>query len=217
MNHFFLLQDLITPTATVLFMSLTANRPSGGYSIKTSQDMGLVGLSSTMAASPALTNLGSASSSLLVLRSIDLGQQLVEPAGDVRSVAVQHGGVARLDLPRVVQDDHLGVEGRDFFGRVVLGVGGDIAPADVLDGEALDVEAHVVTGDGLGHRLVVHLDRLDLRGLAARGEGDAHARLQDPGLDSANRHGPDSADLVDILQRKTEGLFGGALGRDDVV
>jgi len=37
---FFLSTPLMTPTATVYFMSLTANLPKGGYSAKASTAMG---------------------------------------------------------------------------------------------------------------------------------------------------------------------------------
>jgi len=63
--------SLITPTATVYFMSLTANLPSGGYSAKTSTHMGLVGTILTMQAYPDLTNFGNSSKTLPVLLSID--------------------------------------------------------------------------------------------------------------------------------------------------
>lgn len=61
---------LITPTATVYFMSLTANLPKGGYSVKLSQHMGLVGVMVTMAASLDFNPLGSSSITLPVLLSI---------------------------------------------------------------------------------------------------------------------------------------------------
>lgn len=72
-NHFlgaFLTVDLMTPTATVCFISLTANLPKGGYSVKVSQHMGLEGFKTTMAESPFLMNLGSSSVALPVLLSI---------------------------------------------------------------------------------------------------------------------------------------------------
>ena len=50
--------DLMTPTATVCLMSLTANLPRGGYSLKASTHMGLLGIRVTIAASPDLMNLG---------------------------------------------------------------------------------------------------------------------------------------------------------------
>ena len=50
--------DLMTPTATVCLMSRTAKRPRGGNSEKGSTHMGLLGISSTMPASPDLMNLG---------------------------------------------------------------------------------------------------------------------------------------------------------------
>jgi len=66
----FLVVFLITPTATVYFISLTANLPNGGYSEKTSQHMDLVGFKVAIQASPDLTYFGSASNSLPVLLSI---------------------------------------------------------------------------------------------------------------------------------------------------
>lgn len=44
---------------------------------------------------------------LLPGATVNLFLELCEFAGNVRSVAVQHGGVASTDLTRVVQDDHL--------------------------------------------------------------------------------------------------------------
>jgi len=62
---------LITPTATVYFISLTANLPNGGYSAKISTHIGLVGVMLTMQAYPDLTNFGNSSKTLPVLLSID--------------------------------------------------------------------------------------------------------------------------------------------------
>jgi len=58
------------PTATVYFMSLTANLPRGGYSEKTSTHIGLVGTNLIIAESPVLMNFGSSSIALPVLLSI---------------------------------------------------------------------------------------------------------------------------------------------------
>lgn len=60
----------MTPTATVYFISLTANLPSGGYSENTSTDNGLVGINLMIAASPDLMNFGSSSRTFPVLLSI---------------------------------------------------------------------------------------------------------------------------------------------------
>ena len=60
----------MTPTATVCFISLTANLPRGGYSEKVSQHIGLVGFMITKAESPFLMNFGSSSVALPVLLSI---------------------------------------------------------------------------------------------------------------------------------------------------
>ena len=63
----------------------------------------------------------------------------------------------------MVVDDNLGGEVRHSAGRLVLGVGGDVATLDVLHGDVLDVEAHVVSGGGLGEGFLVHLHRLHLK------------------------------------------------------
>jgi len=62
--------SLITPTATVYFISLTANLPRGGYSEKTSQHIGLDGFKVTIAASLVFTDFGSFSNSFPDLLSI---------------------------------------------------------------------------------------------------------------------------------------------------
>ena len=63
-------------------------------------------------------------------------------------VAIEDRGVAGTDLTGVVQDDELGLERGGALGRVVLGVTGDVAALDVLDGHVLDVEADVVSRVG---------------------------------------------------------------------
>ena len=77
---------------------------------------------------------------------------------------------------------------------------------------ALDVEPDVVTRLALSELLVVHLDGLDLSGDVGGSKGDDHAGLDDTGLNTADGHRPNTADLVDILERETEGLVGGTDG-----
>lgn len=127
------------------------------------------------------------------------------------SVAVEDGRVAGADLTGVVENDDLGVEAVAALGGVVLGVTGDVATTDLLDGDVLDVETDVVTGETLGKLLVVHLDGLDLSGDVGGGEGDDHAGLDGTGLDTADGNSANTADLVDVLEGKTEGLVGGTL------
>ena len=149
--------------------------------------------------------------------AVNLLNKLGELAGDVGSVAVEDGCVTSTDLTGVVQDDDLGVEGLSTLGGVVLGVTGNVATTDLLDGDVLDVEADVVTGKTLGELLVVHLDGLDLSGDTSGGEGDDHTTLDGTGLDTADGHRANTTDLVDILEGKTEGLVGGAGRRVDGV
>ena len=149
--------------------------------------------------------------------AVNLLNKLGELAGDVGSVAIEDGCVTGTDLTRVVEDDDLGVEGVATLGGVVLGVTSNVATTDLLDGDVLDVEADVVTGETLGELLVVHLDGLDLSGDTSGGEGDDHTTLDGTGLDTADGHRANTTDLVDILEGKTEGLVGGTAGGVDGV
>jgi hypothetical protein len=55
----------------------------------------------------------------------------------------------------------------------------------------------------------VHLDGLDLSGDTSGGEGDDHTGLDDTGLDTTDGNRANTANLVDILEGKAEGLVGG--------
>lgn len=153
----------------------------------------------------------------LASSAIDLLLELGELASNVGSVAIEDRSVASTDLTRVVEDDDLGGEGGGLLGGVVLGVRGDVATANVLDGDVLDVEADVVTGVTLCELLVVHFDGLDFSGDVGGSEGDDHAGLDDTGLDTTDGHSTDTTNLVDVLERKTEGLVGGADGGFDSI
>jgi len=149
--------------------------------------------------------------------AIDLLEELGELAGNVGSVAIQDWGVASTDLTGVVEDDDLGVEGIGTLGGVVLGVTGNVATTNLLDGDVLDVEADVVTGNTLDELFVVHFDGLDFSGDVGRGEGDDHAGLDDTGFDTTDGNRSNTRDLVDILERETERLVGRTRGRVDGV
>merc|ERR1719393_692662 len=142
---------------------------------------------------------------------LDLGKL----ASNVSGVAIKDGAVAVGDLSRVVKDNDLGGEVRHTCGGLVLGVGGDISSLDVLDGDVLDVEANIVSGDSLGKRLVVHLHGLDLSGQHVGGEGDDHAGLDDTSLNSAHGHCANTSDFVHILEWKSKRLVSGSGGRND--
>ena len=125
-------------------------------------------------------------------------------ASNVSSMAIKDGAVSVGDLSRVVEDNDLGGEVRHTGGGLVLGVGGDISSLDVLDGDILDVEANVVSGDSLRERLVVHLHGLDLSGQHVGGEGDDHAGLDDAGLHTTHGDCSNTSDFVDILRKSSE-------------
>ena len=161
--------------------------------MKASTHMGLEGTIFTIAASPDLMNFWFGVSDWqnvyheertygrsfdgFTSTTINLLQDLRELASNVGGVAIQDWGVTSTDLTRVVKDDDLGVEGVGTLGGVVLGVTSYVTTTDFLDGNVLDVEADVVTGDTLGELLVVHLNGLDFGGDTSRGEGNDHTSL----------------------------------------
>jgi hypothetical protein len=158
-----------------------------------------------------LDELGRGLSSL-TSTAVDLLQKLSELAGNVGGVAIQNGCVTSTDLARVVEDNDLGSEGVGTEGGVVLGVTSNVTTADFLDGDVLDVETNVVTGETLLQLLVVHLNRLDFGGDTSGGEGNDHTGLDGTGLDTADRDRSNTTDLVHILKGQTERLVVGALG-----
>jgi len=149
--------------------------------------------------------------------TIDLLDQLSELASDVGGVAVQDGGVSVSDLTGMVHQNDLSVEGLGTLRGVVLGVTSDVATTDFLDGNVLHVETNVITGETLSKLLVVHFDGLDFGGHTSGGERDDHTRLDGTRFDTTDRHCSNTTDLVDILERKTEGLAGRPLGTVDGV
>lgn len=142
----------------------------------------------------------------LARTTIDLLEELGEFAGDVGGVAIEDRRVTSTDLAGVVEDDDLGVEGVGTLGRVVLGVTSNVTTTDFLDGNVLDVEADVVTGETLGELLVVHFNGLDFGGDTSWGEGDNHTGLDGTGLNTTNRDRANTTNLVHILKRQTKRL-----------
>merc|ERR1712227_941563 len=119
-------------------------------------------------------------------------------ASNVSCVTIKDRRVSIADLTRMIEDNNLGGEVRDSRCWLVLGVRGDVSSLDVLHGDVLDVEANVVSGDGLGERLVVHLHGLDLGGQHVGGEGDDHPRLDDARLNPAHGNCSNTSDFVNI-------------------
>jgi len=144
----------------------------------------------------------------LASTTIDLLNELSELASNVGGVAIQDGSVTSTDLTWVVEYDDLSVEGGGFFRGVVLGVRSDVATANILDRDVLDVETDVVTRETLLKLLVMHFDGLDFGGDVGGSEGNKHTSLDDTGFDTTDGHRADTTDLVDILKGKTEGLVG---------
>ncbi len=142
--------------------------------------------------------------------AIDLLEDLSELAGNMGGVAIQDWCVTGADLTWVVQDDNLGVERLSSLWWIVLGVTADVTTTDFLDGNVLDVEANVISWNTLDKLLVVHLNGLNLSGDTSWGEGDDHTGLDDTGLNTTDWHRANTANLVNILEWKTEWLIGWA-------
>jgi len=149
--------------------------------------------------------------------SVDLGTELRELASNVSGVAIQDWCVAGTDLTGVVEDHDLGEETFGILAGVVLGVRADITSLDILDGQVLDVETNVVTRGGFINLFVVHFDGLDFSGGTDGSESDDHTGLDDTSLNTTNGYCSDTADLVDVLEGKTEGLVSGSLGWGDFI
>ena len=198
------------PAAIVDPISRTANLPSCGSSLTFSMTIGLVGLMTTMAASPDLRNVGF-SSLVWPDAGVEFLLELDERAGGLGGVAVEDRGVPDGQCARVLEHDDLCGE---LVGNRRRGLDGsaDIAAADVALADTADVEPDVVTGNCLRDLFVVHLDGLDLSILVGGHEGDFHSLLHDTGLNTADRHGADTADAVHVLDRQAEGLVGRFLG-----
>ena len=143
---------------------------------------------------------------------IDLSHDLLELAGNMGSVAIEHRAVTRADTRGVVHDDDLGLEGLGLSGRIVLGVSAHVTTVDILDGNVLDVETDVISGHGLGHRLVVHLHGLDFGGHTHGGEHHGHTGLEHTSLHTTDGDSTDTANLVDVLQGQTQRLVHRSLG-----
>uniref|UniRef100_A0A3Q2XR09 Uncharacterized protein n=1 Tax=Hippocampus comes TaxID=109280 RepID=A0A3Q2XR09_HIPCM len=129
---------------------------------------------------------------LLAGTTVDLFNELLELAGDVSCVAVQHGGIALVDLARVVQDAHLSIEVIGTLGWVVLAIACNVTTTDLLYRHILDVEADIVAGDGFREGLVVHLHGFDLSGQVGGSKCDDHARFQNASLNTTHGHCSDT-------------------------
>lgn len=65
--------------------------------------------------------------------AIDLLKKFGEFASNVGRMAIEDRSITSTNLTGVVEDDDLGVERRSLLGGVILGVGSDIAAANILD------------------------------------------------------------------------------------
>jgi len=121
-------------------------------------------------------------------------------------MAIEDWRVSVHDLTWMVHDDNLGLEVLGIHSWLSLGVGGDESSLDILDREILNVESNIVSWNGLGDRLVMHLDGFDISGGSHWSEGDVHVWLDDTGFDSTDWNSSDTRDLVDILEWESEWL-----------
>jgi len=140
--------------------------------------------------------------------AIDLLKKFGEFASNVGRMAIEDRSITSTNLTGVVEDDDLGVERRSLLGRVILGVGSDIAAANILDGHVLHVETDIVTRNTFYKLLVVHFDGLDFSGDARGSKCNNHPGLDDTSLDTANRDSANTTNFVDILKGKAKWFVG---------
>jgi len=205
-----LVVSLITPTATVFHVS-NGEATKRGILLEDFDDHHLLGLEEHDGGVTRLDTRWVLFSGL-TSTSVNLGTELFEFASNVSSVAIQDWRVAGTDLTGVVEDHDLGEEIFGILSGIVLGVRADIASLDILDRQVLDVETNVVTRGGLVNLFVMHFDGLDFSGGANGSESDDHTGLDDTSLDTTDGYCSDTADLVDVLEGKTEGLVHRSLG-----
>ena len=148
---------------------------------------------------------------------VNLGSDLCELAGNMASVAIEDGCVSVLDLSGMVEDDDLSDEHFGVSAGIVLGVGSNVTSLDILDGQVLNVEADVITGEGSLDHLVMHLDGLDLGGHVHGAEGNNHTGSEGTSLDTTDGYCANTANLVNVLEGKSHGLVCGSLGGTEVI
>jgi hypothetical protein len=144
---------------------------------------------------------------------IHLRHNLLELASNMSSVAIENRAVTRTNTRGVVHDNDLSVEGLSLAWRIVLGITADVTTVNILDSNVLDVETNVITRKSLRNGLVVHFNRLDFSAHTNRGEDNSHTGLKDTSLNTTNGYCTNTANLVDILKRKTKRLIRRSLGR----
>lgn len=148
----------------------------------------------------------------LTSSSVDLIVDSFELTSNMSSVAIQDGGISVLDLTGVIHNDNLRVEVSNFFGWVVLGIGSDITSSDILNGDTLDVETDVVTGESFSELFMMHFDGLTFGNNLSGSELDGHTGLDNTSFDSTDGDCSDTTNLVDVLEGKSEGLVRRSLG-----
>jgi hypothetical protein len=153
----------------------------------------------------------------LTSSSVNGRKDFFEFDGNMAGMAIQDGGITRLDLTGMVKNDDLSSKVLNFLCGVVLGIRADVTSPDVLDRHGLDVESDVVTGDGFSQRFVMHLDGFDIGLDHDGGKSDAHVGSEDTSFNSSDGDRSDTTDLVDILEGESEGFVSGSFGGDDSV
>jgi hypothetical protein len=149
--------------------------------------------------------------------TIHLGNNFVELAGNVGSMAIQDRGITVLNLSGMVEDDDLGGEVSSLLWGIVFGITSDHSSSNILHRQVLDVEADVVSGLGFFEGGVMHFDGFNFSRDTSGGKGDDHSGLEDSGFDTTDGDCSDTGDFVDVLEGNSEGKVGGSLGRLNLV
>lgn len=73
-------------------------------------------------------------------------------------MAIKNWSVSVLDFTWVVHDNDLSLEEVGVLGWNIPGIRSNITSLDISDGETIDVEANIVSWNGLSDLLVMHLN-----------------------------------------------------------
>jgi hypothetical protein len=117
----------------------------------------------------------------------------------------------------VVKNDNLSKESFGGSGGVSLGVRGNVSSFDFLNSDIFNVETNIVSWNSFSELFVMHFNGFNSSSFIRWGEIDIHIGFENTSFDSSDGDCSDTSNFVDILKRKSEGLFGGSFGGDDLI
>ena len=121
-------------------------------------------------------------------------------------VAVDDWGVSFFNGSWMVNDNNLGHELFDFFGRINHGISCNESSLDLVNFE-LDVETDVVSGVGELNLFMVHFDGFNVSFKVSWSENDVGFLSENSSFDSADSNCSVSFDFVNIIDGDSQWLL----------